>query len=723
MEKKVIAPYQSGLVNNLEPWLIPEDAFETLEDAYVWRGRIRKRFGTRYIGSSDLTSQLRLNIGTTAAVTGDFSVTVPGIIFKVGQRFSIGTTIFTVNVTGNPASLLTTGTATGTYDTTTGALIITGNTENPSTIVYFYPSEPVMGLRTRENPVFSAEDFVAFDTQFAYIRSGGAWSRLGSGAAATWTASDSEFPWTINARGAAASDLYFYVVNNNTADNIRYLPEGSTTWVNLRPQLDTAATRFLETSLVLLYFKGRLVALNTKEREGLFTDTYANRARFSRVGDPTNATTSWLDEVDEDGGFIDAPTAQAIVSADFLRDRLIVYFERSTWELVYIGDPSTPFTWNLIDDELGGESTFSIIGFDEVTLCVGARGINACNGIAVKRIDDAIPNFIHSINNDNEGPLRVYGLRNYFMEMAIWSYPDHVGDKTFPNRIILYNYKNRAWGIFKDSVTCFGGYQAVSELTWESLCSSFNICQWSVWTSPWNSSRYQVSFTHTGCGNQHGMVFIMDPDVTLNSSNLIVTDADSSTGFLTVYNHNLDDGDYVLIENAVGVTSLSDIVTRISFVDENTFRVDTPFIGTYSGGGVLKRISNPNIWTKQYNFGTQHSKQFHLPMVDLLLSNTGLGEISYQYFINSNRGSSADQYPPGVQLGTDRIETYPVNSFATASGGIYTWHRIYPQAESPFVQFRFYMDDLQIRNPGIYSSDIQMHALIFHISIGGRITG
>ncbi|HUV84747.1 MAG TPA: hypothetical protein VMV86_03510 [Methanosarcinales archaeon] len=89
------------------------------------------------------------NLGTTDAVTGNFSVTVPGSTFEIGQQFYIGTTVFTCTALGAPAALSTTSTvATGTYNTTTGDLVITGNTENPTTAVYFSPvtlTDPVLG--------------------------------------------------------------------------------------------------------------------------------------------------------------------------------------------------------------------------------------------------------------------------------------------------------------------------------------------------------------------------------------------------------------------------------------------------------------------------------------------------------------------------------------------------------------------------------------------------
>jgi len=156
IDRFMIAPLASGLQTNLKPWLIPDDAFELLRNAYVFRGRVVKRFGARLmegssasiVGYEQLASRLSIKIGTTNAGTGNFAATVPGAIFEVGQMFSIGTQIYTVYQTGAPAAMLTTGAGSGTYNTTTGAVAITAGPLN--TDVYFYPAQPVMGLISYE---------------------------------------------------------------------------------------------------------------------------------------------------------------------------------------------------------------------------------------------------------------------------------------------------------------------------------------------------------------------------------------------------------------------------------------------------------------------------------------------------------------------------------------------------------------------------------------------
>ena len=108
-DRHLIANYKTGLENDVEPWLLPEDAFEKLEDAFVFRGRVHKRFGYTLFGDTTddvpmLNSRLRINIGTTDG-NGDLgSTVVPGTVFKIGQMFSVGDNLFTVNATGTPAA-------------------------------------------------------------------------------------------------------------------------------------------------------------------------------------------------------------------------------------------------------------------------------------------------------------------------------------------------------------------------------------------------------------------------------------------------------------------------------------------------------------------------------------------------------------------------------------------------------------------------------------------
>ena len=59
LKSYLVGPQSEGWQNNIEPFYLPEEAYAQLEDAYIWRGRVRKRFGYHYIGINDLTSRFR----------------------------------------------------------------------------------------------------------------------------------------------------------------------------------------------------------------------------------------------------------------------------------------------------------------------------------------------------------------------------------------------------------------------------------------------------------------------------------------------------------------------------------------------------------------------------------------------------------------------------------------------------------------------------------------
>src|SRR5271170_1342565 len=173
VDKFLIAPIKSGQQRNVKPWLIMDDAFANMRNMYTWRGTVRKRFGTTLMNETNgnpqdqLFSRFRWQIGTTDG-TGLFPITLPAApAIAIGQNFSIGDEVFTINSFGTPAVLLTTGASTlHTLDTTTRNLDIEGAAHN--TAVFWYPSLPVMGFGNYEIADVSNEPLFGFDTTFSY---------------------------------------------------------------------------------------------------------------------------------------------------------------------------------------------------------------------------------------------------------------------------------------------------------------------------------------------------------------------------------------------------------------------------------------------------------------------------------------------------------------------------------------------------------------------------
>jgi hypothetical protein len=731
-DRFLIAPFNTGLQTDLRPWLILEDAFTKLTNAYVFRGRIRKRFGSYLmgtgnpIGTQQLLSRLRINLGNTTA--SNFTGTVPGDIFKIGQMFSIGNEIFTVVVDGTPGVMLDTGTSTvHTYNTTNGAVVITGANVIVPTPVFFYPAEPVMGITNYEFGPVNNQPSYAFDTQFAYTWNGASWVRSGSGTTPEWHGDNLNFFWVANWRGITANVVVMFVTNFNATvptpagtDDPIWTFDG-TTWATYQPIFLTAGN-FVRTARIIVPFKDRLVFLNTIESNsgGTVNSAYPNRARFSHNGSPFSVN-AWLEPNQDitgnfgDGaGFIDASTEEQIISAEFIKDRLMVYFERSTWELAYTGNQVLPFVWQKLNTELGAESTFSVVPFDKVVLGIANVGVHACNGSNVERIDNKIPDSIFKIKNKNEGVERVAGVRDYYTEMVYWTFPsdNQNSDQVYPNRILVYNYRDNSWAFNDDSITVWGYFEQQTDLLWQNAT-----LPWQEANFTWDSGIIQAQFRQIIAGNQEGFIFIIDPDESQNAPALQITNITTTPATtLTIVDHNLSSGDYILINSAQGITGLNGDIFQVAYVDTNTVSIGrAPFTGVYTGGGTAQRVSNINITSKQWNPYVKQGRDVSIAKIDFCVINTADGQVTVDYYPSSTNLSMITAAKATLSsLGNNILETSPYPTIPLESEQERLWHPVYFQTDGEFIQINISFSDAQITTPAIALSDFQLEGIILH---------
>ena len=743
-DRFMIAPITDGVHSDLKPWLIPDSAFQTLQNAYIFRGRIKKRFGSRLMqgtttpteGFEQLQSRLRILVNTTDGA-GAANGNVPGVTYEIGQMFSVGDVIFTCYSLGfGPMFSTNFGIASGIYNTATGAYVFAGCV--PGAPVYFYPAQPVMGLITYQQQAISDEKIVAFDTQFAYEYNAAGWSRLGT---ALWTGSNSDFFWGCTYRGTLSSNNFLFVTNYKFgttgytgSDLMRYYDGAA--WQPFNPSFSSAAggPYTILSSRIILPFKNRLILLNVVENTGGTPGgaagtnaVHVNRCRFSKNGDPTNLTNSFDQYVPGLGGFVDAPTREAIVTAQFLKDRLIVYFESSTWELVYTSNQILPFVWQRINSELGAESTFSQVPFDKAVLGIGNVGIHACDAVSVERIDEKIPDMVFEIHNENDGIKRVAGIRDYFTQMVYWAIPgvDRSSDYPFNNRVLTYNYLNGSWAMNDDSITSFGYYQSASTKsnTWAQLTNT-----WGESTGTWGSAPLQAKFRSVLAGNQQGFVFIVDTDSSRNAPALQITDITNPSGgmagttlIITCQNHNLEpgfngDGDYIIIENAIGSAGINGNIYPVqAVIDANNFTIISDYFGQYLGAGTISRVSNINITTKQYNFYVNKGVNFCINKVDFLVDKTTDGEITVDYNVSSSGLSMLQQATnSGSLTGTGVLETSPYALVPLEDSQDRLWHPVYMDAEGECIQLNIYFSADQLVDKKIsMDSRFELHAMTF----------
>jgi hypothetical protein len=695
-------------------------------------------------------------------IFGDVLGTVPGNVFAIGQGFAIGIYFYTVVELGTPGTLLRNDgvIATATYDTTTGNFIIDSVPAPTGLQVIFYPATPVMGLCLYEITPINNQPAFAFDTQFAYIFSGGRWQLSGTTnsdftVTPQWHGTDMNFFWTDNWNGIRPNETVLFVSNFNASigapganDDPIWYYNGSS-WApyssNVGPAFPYTVFlgdgSFVFTARIIISFKDRLLLLNTIEQSGSGVNTaYVNRCRFSHNGSPFTAVTvggdnapyAWLQPNQmytvgaatskaDGAGFLDAPTKEAIVSAEFIKDRLIVYFERSTWELAYTANQILPFTWQRINTELGSEAPNSTVPFDKVVLTIGSTGVHACTGANVERIDTKIPDQIFEINTTNQQVKRVCGIRDYYVEMVYWAYPsdDENPNDVYPNRVLVYNYRNNSWAINDDCITAFGYFEQQSDMTWQDATFT-----WETANMAWNSGVFEAQARQVIAGNQEGFVFLIQADTSSNAAVMQLTDiVVNGTGLnFIIVNHTLQENDFIylqgspqVIEDPMGNSQFIFQVSQI--IDANTVFINpATLVGTYTGGAFIARVSRVDIWSKQWNPYVDKGRDVYLAKIDFNVLKTTYGQCTVDYFPSYTTGLSMLQEATGTGtiVGTGILELTPYTYVPIERYQEQLWHPIYFQAQGSAIQIRIYYSDTQMLSIPIAFSDFEIEGLVLH---------
>lgn len=670
-----ITSYNSGLVQNKKPFLIPDQAFQTLENSYVWRDRFKKREGLKFLsrlrrvltavsignisaaGAGTFTFDLRTALGITA--------TEPDAEFELGDQTTITITI------GAPISqTLTDTTGTGIL-TIAPAGLITNAVLNYSTMVLtltfsgaagasaatisgaYYPTLPVMGIGEMEVANINQEDTIYFDMKYAYIWNGVSFTIFGS--PTTWTGSNSDFFWTTNWRGTNPYDRLFFATNFTTTDPIRYY---NGAWVDFAPLVD--AVNVMGQARILLPYYGRLVALNVYEGPAPgVTNNYFNRCRFSQIGDPLQAD-AWRSDMFGKGGFIDAPVNEEITSAIFFKNTLIVFFEQTTWQLRYVGEYGLPFVWERISSDFGCESTQSVVLFDDGVLAVGDKAIISSNSINCQRIDKDIPDQVFGMNNDDNGVKRVYGVRDFFKELVSWTYSSAQDSNHFyPDTQLIYNYRNNTWAKFRGNITAFGTQRELGDgITWNR-----DDILWTDDTVFWDDVDDVKDFPQVVCGSQHG--FISEyMNTSMDEKTLTITGIDLTVQpiVLTVPDHNLYSEEIIYItdmkflnstQTATLGTTLNDNFYQVTWVDSDhvslskwipdikEYVIDFNFTpvtsAVYTGGGNIALIPRMFGLTKDFNPFQAQGKQIFLSYIDFLTDASPNAKVSIELYVNTSQ--------------------------------------------------------------------------------------
>lgn len=826
-----IGPLNEGLRKDLQPFLLPNEAFPALENAYEFRGTVYKKGGSEPFGALGVRDETLAIRGAGATVI-NLALTWPPVM--VGSIvITDGVTTFTDNGIGGftivPAA---NGVVNAPTNYVAGTIDITFTAANPGAAItaFYYAAidahSPVMGLGSLNLPNSIENQLMAFDTRMSYRFLNGInrFQHLATYRTAItqnqieWTGTDNDFFWMTNYGNAfwATNNKaggHFYAITGITnaanavitigahnfqvndqviitnvagmtqinglvgtvtaiaaltitvninsgafggytgggvahsiylskaasGDGIRWFDNGVTIgWVNFSPPLDPGNTpEILQGALIILPYQGRLVCLNTVEGT-----TYANgirypqRARWSEVGNPfqgaivpstwaASATTDQWYETTNHGGYLDAPTNEEIVSAAFIKDTLVVFFEKSCWALITSGNPVSPFSWIRINSERGSESTFSTIGFDNEILTIGENAVVACDPTGAERADLKIPDEIISFYNENEAYKRVNGIRDFFNEFVLWTYvSDHTipaGAVAFPDSVLAFNYRDGTWSKFRDFYTTFGTYLRQNGLVWGAAVNP-----WASYNIPWvGPAALKGAPTILG-GNAQGGVLIVDDiarnGVNVNTASFSIQNVTAAApSVITCMNHSFSDGDHVYITNVNGAVALNNNTYTIATAAANTFTLlssaGVPVsVAGYTYGGNVTVIDEFNITTKNFNPTIQFGKKTRVGYIDLFLFNTSAdGEITLTVYVDDDLTNPASV----TKISTHDARNPDKEKF---------WYRAYINQVGQFFTLKLsFSDDFGILAPGqIFNHDLidesyALYAMILWTADSGRL--
>jgi hypothetical protein len=798
---------ETGLVQNREEFLLSDDANPILENAYIFRERILRKKGCQLLGR--LQRNLQAGIALSVLTNGTATYTVadilndPNINLRATEpNAQIVPTSVDITVNGGGGIYLdTTGNGNLTSAEGSGKLnYATGNLTINFTVVpgagntvivkfNYNPSLPVMGIRIRELKNSANDQTVFFDQKYAYIYDSVAQAFKEFIPGTTWNAggqtiTSTDFFWSTNywisdvatfGGGTTVGSKLFWVTNDSGGEagggDPPRITDG-TTWINFTAgtwsQID--ATNTLYNWLAMLPFRGRMVVFNTFEGTTAGgaggAQNFTNRIRWSTIGNPfipftagPPAAGSWRDDIRGQGGFLDIPTSEDIVSVGFVRDNLVIYCERSTWQLRYTGRSIAPFQIEKVNSELGAEGPFSTVQFDTSLVGVGDKGIVQCDSYKSERMDIKIPDFVFQFNSLNNGVYRVHGIRDFPNRLAYWTVPLEanydvrigITNFIFPNTRLVYNYENDSWALFNDSLTTIGNYQAQSSRTWLNTKKP-----WIELDFPWRDQPQ--SYPLIVGGNQQGFIEKLNQS-TINDVSLAITNIVGNVTTPTVItspNHNLITTPFSSIPYVIQIsgiptgTAYADLnggIFGIIVIDQNSFKlmkynpVDQKFSspqlnaveGTYVGTGYIQVNENFFIRTKKFNF-IDEGKSIQIGFVDVLLAATGNdnpGAISMLVYLDYDDVNASNILPQNqIDNGNEPVtqdeffnSVIPTNpsALAVAQEGTKFWQRIFCATRANFLTLEFTFSNFQMSNT-TQKLPVQIDACVVWLRQAGRMT-
>jgi hypothetical protein len=719
----LISNYATGLDRELQPWLLPNDAFVDLLDGYVYRGVTQKRDG--YSGfatglKSTYTESRMVHHVAPANMTG--AIDGANRIFTATLTTPVSRGSVTVNGS-NPVQVLTdnssgtfTGAGTGTINYTTGAVSITFGVAPAvaSTVTInfdFFPGFPVMGVMNFY-PTNNVRQLIVADTTYVN-RYNPVTDRLVDISSATpYNCTKTDFWSWVNY--ANASSVPRLVFANGVVGDIIQQYDGTT----VAAYTKTFAGGTLNARQIF-NVRDRLVLFQTIEAGVLFP----RRIRISGTG----VNCDVFDNTAPGAGFIDIPDNTWFFGAAFNRDDVIFFTEAATWMLKYTGNDVTPFALEKIDGSRGSGAAFSVISYLNRTMAASPRGLIMSDGYQVERMDNNIPDF--SFNNiDNNNFLDCFsGFIDEDRDVYL-IYPSNgvIKPPLVPaassDRILVTNFEEDNFAIYRIPLSCMGNFQTSIVMLWSDLTAANGFPNWDALSetySNWNAFPYSKGTPIAIGGGHKGEVWRLNDVQSEDNPQRIraMTVIDADTVRVTTDWNNYNVGDYIVFEAVGGMTQINHKQGAIKAVQTayNVFDVDIQTLGfdAYTSGGIASKTIPFEALSKKLNPWVEQDKKVRCGWIYFYVSVTGT-------ILTDGNG---DPVPAFLDIDVITNDT-DVNSVPTfqyridcsnlpGEIGSKQWVKIWINQTAKFLQFR--MKNNQA------GAKIQVHAMMPGFQPVGRL--
>ena len=305
------------------------------------------------------------------------------------------------------------------------------------------------------------------------------------------------------------------------------------------------------------------------------------------------------------GGYITAGYEQPITTVSPNEDVLIVGFNTRQSRLVYSGDDIIPFSFYIINSELGSGATFSIINLDKGVLSIGEHGFTVTSQYEGKRFDIQIPDALFEFSFLNNGMQRITAQRDFINEWIYFTYCSNENEFIFPTQTLQYNYREQTWAMFNECYTTYGQFRHSTGLTWAEVGTTYPT--WNDWDETWASGASTVLQPKVIGGTPQGFVMQRDEGtgegnsiyITNISFSTIITAITQSANAVVTTANTFVPGQIVTIMGVVGMTQINGMSGTIISATPTTITLNidsTAFSAYVSGGTVVpvNRIYSPN---------------------------------------------------------------------------------------------------------------------------------